>query len=199
MAGTWKNLDLRGAGLQAVNLHLARRLKRPRRAYLLWVLFPLGAHRIYLHEPVGATLYGALSATTLVLSLALASLLALIPALAMACLAIYDLYWIDRRLPEVNKRIRMEVYLQSGTEAAPPPGFRGRYPDDEGHLEDYLRVKEAERAGVQPPGSDPTPSRRRAPSFAQQEAMLRELAKARRDESARREARVRKKEGDAGG
>jgi hypothetical protein len=176
MSRSWKKLDLRGAGLQALNLHLAQHLKRRRTAYLLWLLFPLGAHRVYLEERIGSVVYPALTAIALMLWLAFGSALALVPLAAALAFALYDLYWIDRRLTAINKQIRMELYLQGGN--APPPGYRGRYPEED-PLEDYLRVKERERPGLQPPDGEPKPPPRRVPSLAEQEALLREMARRR--------------------
>ena len=179
MSQSWKKLDLEGAGLQHVNIVLARRLKKRPAAYGLWLLFPLGAHRFYLEERIGASVYGALSALALILWLTLHTRYALAPLLAALAFAVYDLLWIDRRLVALNKKIRMNLYLRAG--AAPPPGYRGRYTDDQAQdlIDDYIVVKESERPGVQPVRPD-TPDhggKKRAPSFAEQEAMLRELAK----------------------
>ena len=62
----------------------------------------------------------------------------------------------------------------------PTKGFRGRYTDDS--LDDYVKLKEQERGGHVLPGKDPAlNSRSRAPSFAEQEAMLKELAQSRQN------------------
>ncbi|MDE2090207.1 MAG: TM2 domain-containing protein, partial [Gammaproteobacteria bacterium] len=129
MNQSWKKHDLEGAGLQQVNIVLASRLKKRAAAYGLWLLFPLGAHRLYLEERIGASAYGALSALALILWLTLPTRYALAPLLAALAFAAYDLLWIDRRLVALNKTIRMNLYLRAG--AAPPPGYRGRYTDDQ--------------------------------------------------------------------
>ena len=49
-------MDLAGGGLQSANLRLARLLKRRRIAYALLILFPFGAHRLYLEDRRGALL-----------------------------------------------------------------------------------------------------------------------------------------------
>lgn len=148
----WERMDLGGGGLQEANIRLARRLKKARTAYLCWLLFPLGAHALYLDRPWRALLYAALSASAAALYAATADPpLATLPLVAGGGLALYDLLWIRRRLVALNKQIRMQVYL-SQTPAA-PAGYRGR--DTE------------ETAG--------------APSFAEQERMLRELARSRRE------------------
>jgi hypothetical protein len=156
MSEAWKRLDLAGGGLQAANLRLAKRLKRRGRAYALWALFPLGLHHAYLENPAGAWLYRGLTALAMVLAFfdwraAAAAGVVMLP------LAGYDLVWIDRRVVALNKKIRRDVYLS--TNASPPDSYAGRFPG------------EAD-------GSTPaTPGRgRRAPSFAEQEKLLRELA-----------------------
>lgn len=155
----WERMNLGGGGLQGANIRLARCLKKARTAYLLWLFFPLGAHAIYLDRPRRALPYAALSAAGAALYAATADLrLAALPLGACAALALYDLAWIRRRLVELNKQIRMRVYL-SQTPGA-PEGFRGHYTD--------------ETADLPPRG-------RRAPSFAEQEEMLRELARRRKE------------------
>jgi cytochrome bd-type quinol oxidase subunit 1 len=74
---------------------------------------------------------------------------------AMLAAAAIDAWWIDRRVTRLNKRIRRDVFL--GGEA-PPAGYTGRV--------------------IEAPGG-------RAPSFAEQERLLRSLARGRgRDDSA---------------
>lgn len=150
----WQRIDLAGGGVQSANLALARRLKRRGRAYALLALFPLGLHRAYLEEPRGAWGLRALALLAAAAWLAGRPLLAAVPAAAAALWALHDLRWIEGRIAAVNKRLRMEVYL--APREGPPAGWRGRYSDDEA-------------AGAAGP--------RRAPSFAEQEALLRELAK----------------------
>lgn len=175
----WKKIDLEGAGLQALNLYLARRMKRRGTAYLLWLLFPLGAHRFYLEERLGAAAYLGATLLALLLWAILSTPFAVVPLLLALGFALHDLVWIDRRVTAFNKRIRMELYLTTG--AVPPAGYRGKYVDD-GYLDDYIRIKESEKAGVQParPHAPVPLQNRHVPSLAEQEAMLRELAKAKR-------------------
>lgn len=157
MTDAWKGIDLGGEGLQQANLQLLRVLRRRRRAYLLLLAFPLGAHRVYLHEPLGAWAYRALSVAALAL-LAVAPRWSLVPACALAALLAFDLVWIDRRVTALNKRLRMQAYLRPGHGA--PAGFRGRHFDEQ-----------ASDAGAAP---------RRAASFAEQERLLAELERKRR-------------------
>ena len=156
MSEAWKRLDLAGGGLQAANLRLARRLKRRARAYALWALFPLGLHHAYLENPAGAWLYRGLTGFAVVLAL-FDWRAAAAAAVVMLLLAGYDLVWIDRRVVALNKKIRRDVYLS--TDASPPDGYAGRFPD------------ETDGAAPGRLGRG-----QRAPSFAEQEKLLRELA-----------------------
>lgn len=150
MSDTWRGLDLGGGGLQAANIRLAQALKRRSRAYGLLAAFPLGLHRAYLDDRRGAWAYRLST-----LGAALAALADWRAAAAIALVvvgaAVYDIAWIDRRVVALNKAIRKQVYLSQGE--GPPPGYRGREGDEDA-------------AG------------QRAPSFAEQERLLRELSRA---------------------
>ena len=152
MSEAWKRIDLGGEGLQEANLQLARTLRRRRTAYVLWLAFPLGAHRAYLREPVGAWLYRALTCAGL-------ALVFVDPRWGAACgallagYALFDLFWIERRVAALNKRLRMQAYLRPGPGA--PAGFAGRFRD-----------------------ADDTTAQ--GPSFAEQERLLAEIEKRRR-------------------
>lgn len=181
MSDAWKKLNLEAAGLQALNLQLAQTLRKRRTAYLLWLLFPLGAHRTYLSERWGSLAYVALTALALIMGIALGPGYALAPATAEILLALSDLVWIDRRVNRVNKELRMRLYL--GAKADPPPGYRGRYSaaESQSTIAEYVRIKEREKGGHA--AGDATPptdgASNRIPSFHEQERMLRELAKSR--------------------
>lgn len=174
MKRPWQAIDLEGGGLQSLNSELARRQRRPTRAYTLWLLFPLGLHRFYLDSPRGAL--GQLALTLIALFSGLLVHPAGFAALALVALwGVVDLFWIPRRLPEVNKQERIDLFMSAG--AAPPPGYRGRYPDEadpEALLSDYAATKERERAGHQPANQGPEPGGR-FPSFAEQERLLKEM------------------------
>jgi len=190
MSKAWQKLNLEGGGLQAVNAVLANEMRSRNRAYVAWILFPLGLHRFYLAEPRGGWAFVALSlfvAATLWLAPAWWWLL---PAAFLAALAVYDLFWIDRRVVAYNKQLRMQLFLRKGEK--PPTNYRGRYTDEKDaesinrDLADYQALKEGERAGHVPvkrdaPDGPDQDKRRRQPSFNEQEALLRELAKKRRD------------------
>lgn len=177
MSEAWKQLDLEGGGLQAANVRLAGLLKRRTTAYRLLAAFPLGLHRAYLEESRGAWAYRLLTLAAigaLALGFSYAALGILVGLLAWCA---YDLTWIDTRVAQINKALRMQVYLKHGPGA--PSGYRGRFSDD--GMEDYRRQKEQERPGHPPPDAPPSGGERsRAPSFAEQEAKLRELAKRRK-------------------
>ncbi len=163
MSEGWKRLDLEGGGLQAANLKLARVLKRRRLAYALLLAAPLGLHRTYLEEPRGAWAFRGLGLAAIV------SFAAGIPFAGWAALSLlagfaaHDIVWIEGRVARLNKALRMKVYLGQTTGA--PAGFRGRFPIEE-------------EAGAPLGETDLlfTPDGR-ARSFAEQEALLRALAR----------------------
>jgi hypothetical protein len=176
MSKAWTKLDLEGGGLQTLNLRLVRELRKRRLAYFLWLFFPLGAHAFYLRDRPRALVYVILSVVALsafLLGYPRLSVVALVPLVA---LALYDLAWIERRLVAVNKHIRMGVYLKQTTGA--PPGFQGRYTDED-DMREYVKEKEQEQAGhiSKRASTRPSPSNKKTASFAQQEALLRELAR----------------------
>lgn len=154
----WQELDLDGGGLQAANLRLARTLRRRAVAYGLMLAFPLGAHRWYLGEIRSAPFYPALTALAAGAWLAGAAALTLVALVALAALLGWDLYTLEDRIAAANKRRRMAAYLSQGKGA--PAGFQGRFGGN-----DNATTADA--------------AQRRVPTFAEQEAMLRELAASR--------------------
>jgi hypothetical protein len=124
MRNSWREMDFAGGGLQAANIRLTRQLKKPRVAYGLLLLFPLGLHRLYLRDRRGLYLYASASLVGIFLLFASQPISALAVGALMATAAAADALWIARRLPAVNKQIRMAVYFGQG--ATPPPGYRGR-------------------------------------------------------------------------
>lgn len=175
MSDAWKNLNLEGDGLQAANLKLVQQMKKRRQAYILLAFFPMGWHRDYLDDIRGGWLYRIASVA------AVASFLVgyVWPALALAAVvigfALYDIRWIEDRVAAINKALRIQSF-KTKPATQMPKDFRGRYTDE--GLDDYLKLKEEERGGHVAPGKDPAlNSRSRAPSFAEQEAMLNALTK----------------------
>jgi len=145
----WRTLDLEGGGLQAMNLRLARSLRRRRTAWLLLPLFPTGAHRWYLREAVAAIAYPALTLSAAAGWAAGLPWLLFTALAALALLLITDITSLENRIAAFNRRLRMTTYLSPG--AGAPADFRGRTGDDR-------------------PMSD------RVPGFAKQERLLRALA-----------------------
>ena len=180
MNKAWQQIDLNGRGLQSVNLALSREMRKHRVAYGWWLLFPIGGHRLYLAERVGACLYTALTLLAVLLFLTFGAFVALIAVSAVLLWALFDLWWIDRRITAYNKRLRMRMFLQQ--DSPPPAGYRGRAAElDPEHLvADYAREKEQERGGHQPVTGSPADSSGPIPTFQEQEALLRELARRRR-------------------
>ena len=180
MKKAWQEIDLGGDGLQTLNARYTRLMRRRKVAYGAWLLFPLGAHRWYLKEPAGALAYSTLTAAAVGLGLGFGTLGFAVPAGLELAFAAFDLFWIERRRVALNKTLRMQQFMRPG--AAPPRNYRGRYTDQDAGLDEYLALKERERAGHQPPQADaeaqPT---RRAPSFNEQEALLRELSQRKKD------------------
>lgn len=153
MTAKWRKLDLEGGGLQSANLRLARSLRRRNVAWGLLLIFPLGVHRWYLGDRRSAVLFPLLSVIAAICALAgwtTASLTALLP---VGALLAYDILTLERRITATNKRLRMAVYLGQG--AAAPPGYRGRFGEE----------------AAAPDSATP----RRVPTFAEQEALLREI------------------------
>ncbi len=179
MSDAWKHLDLEGEGLQSANLRLVQLMKRRPKSYGLLALFPLGLHRAYLEDVRGAWVYRVASIAALLAWWFGPGWAALVLVALIVGFAVYDIRWIDDRVAALNKVLRMQVY-KSRPGAAAPKGFRGRYTDDD--LDDYLKVKEQERGGHVLPGKDPAlNSRSRAPSFAEQEAMLKALVESKQN------------------
>lgn len=153
-------MDLGGAGLQSLNLRLARQLKSRRKAYLLLAVFPLGVHRFYLESPVLAALYPAAGVAALLLQWHGLGLWAALVGALMTLAAVADLWWIEGRVAALNKRKRLQAFLGHG--ATPPDGYAGRPAEPEQDA----------------PQQDGKP-RARHPSFAEQERLLREMARRR--------------------
>jgi hypothetical protein len=180
MTKAWKRLDLGGGGLQSVNLTLSRAMRKRSIAYAWWLLFPVGAHRLYLFDRAGFLGQTALSAIALVALVVLGAQVAGTVALVLAVWALYDLFWIDRRVTTENKKLRMRVYLQA--DSPPPKNLRGRFnaEDAEATLAEYTRIKELERSGYATDDRASAQSETHLPSLQEQETMIRELARRRR-------------------
>lgn len=167
MSESWQQFDLEGEGLQAVNRRIVAQRRHRGRAYGLWALFPLGLHRDYLDAHGTAWCWRATSVAAIIALWSEAHWVAAGIGAAMLCFAVYDLFWIDRRVTTLNKALRKDAYLSKSNPGA-PPGFRGRLGDDS-----------ASAAGAHASG--------RVPSFAEQERLLRDIAARQRGPSTPRE------------
>ena len=155
---SWKQIDLAGGGLQSANIRLARLLKRRRIAYALLLLFPLGAHRLYLEDRRGALLY-CLGSAAVILSLSAgAAPVAYAAGAVLLVCTLFDVRWIDSALTRINKRLRVEVYMSQT--AGAPAGYQGRFATDRD-------------------GNDSS-QEERVPSFSEQERQLRDAVTRRR-------------------
>jgi hypothetical protein len=153
MTAQWRKLDLEGGGLQAANLRLARSLRRRTVAWGLLAVFPLGLHRWYLGRQRSAVLFPLLSSAACA-GVWLASWpVAIAALLTLAALLVLDILTLEQRIATVNKQLRIATYLGQG--AAAPAGYRGRF--------DHASP-DAARPG-------------RLPTLAEQEALLREIAR----------------------
>lgn len=162
MSEAWKDLDLEGDGLQSANIKLAGMLKKRTTAYfLLGLLLPLGQHRTYLDDRVGAWGYRVASLLAIALFLFGHTFSGGVVLLLIGAFVVYDIRWVDNRVAALNKALRVKVYMHQGSGV--PTEFRGRFDDDNNG-----------GPGGPPQYSSSRPSR--VPSFAEQEAMLRELA-----------------------
>lgn len=152
-------MDLAGGGLQGANIRLARLLKRRPVAYALLLLFPVGAHRLYLEDRRGALLYCLGSAATILSWAAGAALVGYALGAMLLARALLDVRWIDDTIARINKRLRVEVYMSQT--AGAPAGYQGRFAANQ-------------------TGND-SPQRDGEPSFSEQERQLRDAARRHRD------------------
>ncbi|MHB8249267.1 MAG: TM2 domain-containing protein [Acidithiobacillus sp.] len=205
MPKAWEKLDLQGAGVQSLQIRLRKLQKKPLWAYLLWLLFPFGAHRFYLGRP-WAWAYPVGTALTVALALSGIPWAALLPGVFLILAAGIDLSRIRDWQSAYNKELRKAAWFSKQAPAA-PAHYAGRENDGPGadqewkkELQQYTRSKEAERAGhpaAGAPESEGSESKgpenkgfttgKRALSFAEQERLLAEMARSRKSDAATRE------------
>jgi hypothetical protein len=175
MSQAWKQLDLEGGGLQSANLRLATLLRQRRTAFALLALFPLGLHRDYLRDRRGAWLYRGASLLGAGTYLAGQPLISLTLLAALAACATFEAFRIDDAVAQINKKLRMQVYLSQAP--GTPRGFKGHYTDDD-PAGLPLSAQQEEPASA---GQAPTmrPREARITSFMEQEKLLRDLAEIR--------------------
>jgi len=176
MSKTWQNINLEADGLQSANLQFIKRQKKPLTAYVLWLLFPLGLHRFYLKSVASGLLYWLLTSLALYLSIttSVPNVVFFLPVLAWA---IYDLYWIRERTIELNKALRMQIFLgqnNSQTLEQNKPTINSQT-----LIHEYTQIKNAEAQNLQTPRTltNHSTEKKRIPSIAEQERMLQAIRK----------------------
>lgn len=180
MPGDWKQLDLEGGGLQEASRRIHAALRRRLPAYLLLAGAPLGLHRLYLGDRRG--MLGCLAVTLASALAGTLSAIGLYALLAPAALIVVEGFRLEILIGRANRRIRMQQFLRR--DAAPPAGYRGRSfgdaDDAREELQTYLGEKESERAGHQPTPAPRAGTDRKRRSFAEQERLLAEMARRKR-------------------
>lgn len=159
MKKTWQKHDLEGSGLQSINLAYLAARKDIKKAYMLAALFPLGMHQFYLGNHKKGWLYVFLT----VLLLACATVSTFISAVlgfAEVILMIVDVKRMENVVSAYNKELKMNLALQQQHKT--PENYRGRYPED----------SESEQTSEQ-----------KILSFAEQEALLKELARKKKEKN----------------
>lgn len=182
MSEGWKKIDLEGGGLQTLQFHYLQAQRKLGTAYGLWLLFPLGLHRAYLKAPA----FWAYPLFTLAILAPLYFHFTLVGAAlagGLIAAALYDLFRLPAMVSDFNKNLKKTLWLSKRV-PAPPKDYQGRYTDHNDELRQYIEDKESEKAG-HPPAAAENPSRygrgKRAPSFAEQERLLAELAKMKKE------------------
>jgi hypothetical protein len=175
MSEAWKQFDLEGGGLQSANLRLAALLRKRRTAFTLLALFPLGLHRDYLRDRRGAWLYRSAALLGAGAYLAGQPLISLTLIAMLAACAAYEAFRIDDTVAQINKKLRMQIYLSQAP--GTPRGFKGHYTDDGPDGFAQSRERAASTRATQAPTIRPRDAR--VASFTEQEKLLRELAEIR--------------------
>ncbi|WP_414039907.1 TM2 domain-containing protein [Acidithiobacillus sp. M4-SHS-6] len=188
MPKAWEKLDLQGAGVQSLQIRLQKLQKKPLWAYLYWCLFPLGAHRFYLEE---SWAWAFPLVTAAIVALAVFGLFweAIVLAVLLLGIALWDLSRISPWIGTYNKELRKATWFARQTPAA-PANYQGRADTGEAsaqwqrELQNYTAIKESERAGHPAAQHQPSfaPGQRRM-SFAEQERLLREIAGGAKDKA----------------
>lgn len=183
MSEGWKKFDLEGGGLQTLQFHYLKARRKAAAAYGLWLLFPLGLHRIYLKAPAFWA-YPLVTLAVLALLYFHFTLAGAVLAGALLAAALYDLFHLPAMLSEFNKNLKKTLWLSKRV-PAPPKDYPGRYTDHNDELQEYIQGKETEKVGHAPTPAE-SASRygrgQRAPSFAEQERMLAELGKMKKED-----------------
>ncbi len=156
MKKTWQLQNLEGNGLQSINLAYAAKRKNTRMAYTWATLFPLGAHQFYLGNTKRAATYILLS-ILLVIFITTSTFVSAIIAFVEIILLTGDVLGMEDRVNRFNKDLKLTLSLQQQNPV--PPDFKGRYSDEDATPTDHRGQKIL--------------------SFAEQEALLKEMAQSR--------------------
>ncbi len=185
MPSAWEKMDLKGGGLQSLQIRLQKLQKRKTTAYFCWCLFPIGLHRFYLHRkfawlyPAGTALAGLAAATGSLAFTAATAAPSLVAALA-------DLPRLQAWISEYNRIQRQKAWFSQKTPPAPRHGqeWTGNLEGEnrwEADLRQYSEIKETEHAGH--PAGRSLPEKKgvgrgqRMLSFAEQERLLAEITR----------------------
>ncbi|MBU2754764.1 TM2 domain-containing protein [Acidithiobacillus sp. CV18-2] len=193
MPKAWEKLDLKGEGLQSVQIRLQQLQKKTTTAYLTWLGFLLGLHRFYLQRPL-AWAYPVASLVVVILALTLPWPFPLGLGVLILVAALIDLRHLGNWVSQHNREQRKAAWFAQQTPAA-PKDFQGR-PENldagqqwEKELREYRNVKESERAGhpAEPAATKKgfTAGSRRL-SFAEQERLLAEISKKKKESDTER-------------
>ncbi|MEY2343113.1 TM2 domain-containing protein [Acidithiobacillus sp. IBUN Pt1247-S3] len=184
MPKAWEKLDLKGEGLQSVQIRLQQLQKKTSTAYLSWLGFCLGLHRFYLQRPL-AWAYPMASLIVAILALTLPWPFPLGFGILMLLFALLDLRHLGGWVSSFNREQRKAAWFAQQTPAA-PKGFAGRPENlDQGQqwekeLHEYKNIKESERAGhpaEQGAAKKGFTAGSRRMSFAEQEKLLAEISR----------------------
>ena len=171
MSEYWKHQNLEGNGLQTINQQYARLSRNTKIAYILCLFFPFGLHQFYLKSFVRASLFLSLSMVAVGMYTT-SPLISSIFLLTEIILLAVDVFQIDKRVIDFNKNLKMNLSLQINSAA--PKDFQGRYHDDS-PIDDYLSLKNNEVTAFETKENKTT--KNRVYSFAEQEKLLKEMAK----------------------
>lgn len=157
MAKNWQKMDLGAGGVQSVNLQFLRQRRSLGRGFLLWCMFPLAAHQFYLKRP----LLGILQTGSLFVGIFLAaqqSPLGMPILVGVLLWYLFDLLKLPRWINDYNKQLRIALHQQS--HAAAPQDFKAHYHDEK---------------------TESSHTSKRVPSFAEQEALLKQIAEKKKE------------------
>lgn len=155
---TWQEHDLEGSGLQSINLAFLARKKDTRKGYLLAAFFPLGIHQFYLNNKKKAGIYITLT----VLLMAFANILPFASAIIgfiEVMMMVKDIKSMEDVVSDYNKALKLKLSLQE--DHTVPDNYKGKYSTET---------------------DTPQTSKQKILSFSEQEALLKELSRRKKDD-----------------